>query len=109
MYIVFSITPSRRYIATSHTPYSALASFLFYFHSLFTPVSLPFQPLSTTPFQPPLQPPLQPLFIYTLLFPQVLSIFVYLTDVEEDMAALDVWPKTHTHFHFLDGAEQVIS
>jgi hypothetical protein len=25
------------------------------------------------------------------------------------MAALDVWPKTHTHFHFLDGAEQVSS
>ena len=31
----------------------------------------------------------------------VYSVFVYLTDVSYDMAALDVRPKTHTHFQFL--------
>ena len=107
MYIVFSITPSLHHVATLlHRTHRTPRSPPFYsifipFHSRFTPFS--------TPFNYPFSTPLQPLFIYTLLFPQVLSIFVYLTDVEEDMAALDVWPKTHTHFHFLDGAEQVIS
>ena len=32
---------------------------------------------------------------------KVYSIFVYLDDVDPDMAALDVRPGTHTHFHFL--------
>ena len=32
---------------------------------------------------------------------KVYSIFVYLNDVDVDMAALDVRPGTHTHFHFL--------
>ena len=32
---------------------------------------------------------------------KVYSVFVYLADVERDMAALDVRPGTHTHFHFL--------
>ena len=36
---------------------------------------------------------------------RIFSIFVYLDDIEEDMAALDVWPGTHTHFHFLDPGE----
>ena len=82
-------SPSLHHIATLllHSPP---------FYSHFTPFSLPFNPFQQTLF-------------HTLLFSQVLSIFVYLTDVEEDMAALDVWPKTHTHFHFLDGAEQVSS
>ena len=37
---------------------------------------------------------------------RVVSVFVYLDDVTPDMAALDVWPGTHSHFHFLASDER---
>ena len=33
------------------------------------------------------------------------TAFVYLEDVETDMAPLELWPGTHTYFNFLDDAE----
>jgi hypothetical protein len=36
---------------------------------------------------------------------QIVSVFCYLTDVAENMAALDVIPRTHTHYHFADEDE----
>eukprot|EP00941_MAST-03F_sp_MAST-3F-sp1_P001661 g1661.t1 len=36
------------------------------------------------------------------------SVFVYLDDVDEDMGALDVWPGTHTHYHFLQREEKAM-
>lgn len=32
----------------------------------------------------------------------LLTVFVYPEDVAEDQGALDVWPATHTHYHFLN-------
>ena len=37
---------------------------------------------------------------------KIYSIFIYLDDVEADMAPLDVQPGTHTHFHFLENEEK---
>ena len=39
---------------------------------------------------------------------RVVTVFVYLDDIARDMAALDVWPGTHTHFHFLDSSERAM-
>jgi hypothetical protein len=36
---------------------------------------------------------------------EIVSVFCYLTDVDENMAALDVIPGTHTHYHFADEGE----
>ena len=36
----------------------------------------------------------------------VYTVFVYLDDIRSDMGALDVWPGTHTHYHFMDQAEK---
>jgi len=36
---------------------------------------------------------------------RLVTVFVYLDNIERDMAALDVWPGTHSHFHFLDSGE----
>lgn len=33
------------------------------------------------------------------------TAFVYLTDVAVDQAPLEVWPGTHTHYHFVESAE----
>ncbi len=37
---------------------------------------------------------------------RVVTTFVYLDDIGSDMAALDVWPGTHSHFHFLMAEER---
>jgi hypothetical protein len=37
---------------------------------------------------------------------KIVTVFVYLDDINRDMAALDIWPGTHTHFHFLLRAER---
>lgn len=37
---------------------------------------------------------------------KVVSVFVYLADVHADGGALDVWPGTHTHYHFLEDEER---
>ena len=36
-----------------------------------------------------------------LAWARMLTVFVYPNTVDDDMGALDVWPGTHTHFHFL--------
>jgi hypothetical protein len=39
---------------------------------------------------------------------KVYSVFVYLEDVAEDNAPLDVKPGTHTFYHFLDNEEEAM-
>ena len=39
---------------------------------------------------------------------RVVTVFVYLDDIGRDQAALDVWPGTHSHFHFLHNSERAM-